>query len=131
LANKYKKYEFWPEDLFERQRADAGLDFNATTVRPGISTALREIVVGPGFFGAPAPTEERKVELIKQQYETLEKIGKWLEGKTFIGGEKITLPDFQVFNEINEVMFLMNFEITRNEVVNAWFQRLLENEIFA
>ena len=65
LANKHKKHEFWPEDLIERQKADAGLDFNGTTVRPGLSTALREIVVGPTFFGAPAPTEERKAELLK------------------------------------------------------------------
>ena len=52
------------------------------------------IVFGPALFGAPAPSEERKVELLKGVADTLEKIGKWLEGKHYIGGEKITLPDF-------------------------------------
>ena len=94
LANKYKKHEFWPEDLIERQKADAGLDFNGTTVRPGFVAALMPIVFGPALFGAPAPSEERKVELLKGVADTLEKIGKWLEGKHYIGGEKITLPDF-------------------------------------
>ena len=94
LANKHKTTAFWPEDLIERQKADAGLDFNGTTVRPGVSRALVEIVVAPTFFGAPAPTEERKAELLKTQAETIEKVGKWLEGKHYIAGEKITLPDF-------------------------------------
>ena len=94
MANKYKKHEFWPEDLIERQKADAGLDFNGTTVRPGLVAALMPIVFGPALFGAPAPSEEKKAELMKGVADTIEKIGKWLEGKHYIGGEKITLPDF-------------------------------------
>ena len=79
------------------------------------------IVFGPALFGAPAPSEERKVELLKGVADTLEKIGKWLEGKHYIGGEKITLPDFQVFNELNEAMIFMGVDITGNANVNAWF----------
>ncbi len=94
LANKHKAHAFWPEDLIERQKADAGLDFNGTTVRPGLSGPFAQIVVAPTFFGAPAPSEEKKAELLKLQADTVEKIGKWLEGKHFIGGDKITLPDF-------------------------------------
>ena len=131
LANKYKKHEFWPEDLIERQKADAGLDFNGTTVRPGVSAALVQIVVAPAFFGAPAPSEEKKAELMKTLYETVDKIGKWLEGKHFIGGEKITLPDFQVFNELLNVIAFMGVDVSRNANVSAWWARLLEHPVFA
>lgn len=116
--------------MIERQIVDAGLDFNATTVRPGLATALVEIVVGPQFFGGKAPTKERTAELLKQQAETVTKIGKWLEGKLFIGGQNISLADFQVFNEVNEVVGLMKLDISQNENVVNWFNRCLAHPVF-
>ena len=72
---------------------DAGLDFCGTTVRPGLIKPLRAIVVGPAFFGAPAPSEEEKAELIKGGTETIEKINKWLDGKLYIAGDTPSLAD--------------------------------------
>ena len=127
LANKYHKTEFWPEDLIERQQADAGLDFNGTTVRPGIATALFGIVIGPKFFGTPEPSEEKKAELLKQQQDTLDKIEKWLEGKEFIGGHKLTLPDFQVFNELASAVMMQGLDLSSHKNISAWWGRCLEN----
>ena len=91
LANKHEAHEWWPEDLIERQRVDAGLDFCGTTVRPGLLKAI--IVLGPKFFGRPEASEEEKAEVLKAQTETIEKIEKWLEGKSYIGGEKFSIAD--------------------------------------
>ena len=127
LANKYHKTEFWPEDLIERQQADAGLDFNGTTVRPGVSTALFMIVIGPKFFGRPEISEEQKAEYLKTQSETLDKIEKWLEGKEFIGGHKLTLPDFQIFNELLSAVMMQGLDLSGHKNITAWWHRCLEN----
>jgi len=56
--------------------------------------ALIEVAAGPKFFGKPAPSEERKQELLNLQVQTLTKLGDWLEGKLYVGGQKLSLADF-------------------------------------
>ena len=127
LANKHGKTDLWPEDLLARQRVDAGLDFSGTTVRPGLLKPLVAIVVAPLFFGATAPDEETKAELLKGGAETIGKIETWLAGKHFIGGDSLSLADLQVFNELMGYTGAFQPELPEN--VSAWWNRCLENEV--
>ncbi len=99
-------------------------------MRPGLIKALRAIVVAP-LFGAPAPSEEEKVELLKHSDETIGKMNTWLEGKSWIGGDSISLADLQVFNEFLSSYGAFEHDLTNHPNVAAWFQRCNENEWLA
>ena len=103
------------------------MDFNGTTVRPGLVAFIRHVVVIPKIFGGEAPSEEKVAELRKQAEETYDKINTWIGEKDYVAGDSLSLGDLQIFHEVTTNAALMQADLSSYPNVERWYNKCLEN----
>ena len=90
---------------------DASLDFNGTTVRPGLVTWIRHVVVIPKFFGGEPPSEEEEAKHRQTALDTYEKTNTWIGDNDDVAGSDLSLGDIQIFHEVCTNVTLMQADL--------------------
>ena len=97
--------QYYPSDDLEVcQMIDAGLDFNGTSMRPMLLKQLH-----PRLSGKVSEDGKRKIaEGEADQDKVFGLMEKALEirGHKFVGGDSITIADFQLFAEFKDMDYL-------------------------
>ncbi|CAI2380044.1 unnamed protein product [Moneuplotes crassus] len=133
LINEYDKDEnLLPRDNYlERAKAEEILDIGTTNVRSSMMSAVNPIVVGPLFFGAEKPSEEEQKKLIEDLNKTFEKLNTKLGDKAYFAGDKLTVGDIQIYNEIQTALTLLQLDLADYPQLNTWYETVGANEILA
>eukprot|EP00345_Euplotes_harpa_P007460 CAMPEP_0168331550 /NCGR_PEP_ID=MMETSP0213-20121227/8400_1 /TAXON_ID=151035 /ORGANISM="Euplotes harpa, Strain FSP1.4" /LENGTH=195 /DNA_ID=CAMNT_0008335347 /DNA_START=21 /DNA_END=605 /DNA_ORIENTATION=+ len=111
------KAEIMPrDDLLARQRVDAMLDVNGNTYRPVFMPSYWEVKLSPICFGVPVPSQERVDKIMSDVHFNLKDINEVTSLSPFVAGEKFSIADVQIYNEVFNVA--THFEIDLSEYVH-------------
>ena len=130
LLDAYKGDEslFPREDLLARAQVDSWLDYNNTAVRQTGGTAVDEIIANP-MFGAEVPSEEQKKKLLDSYFKDLKHIDTSLKNSDFLTGDKLTIADVQIYNEITSTSLFLKLTFDDFPNIKSWIDRIGENEV--
>lgn len=99
-----------PNDLEVCQMIDAGLDFNGTSLRP---TLIKQLFprLAVTWMKTGKISDDQKKQIAAGQEEEAKVLGlmeKSLEirGHKFVGGDTVTIADFQIFCEFKDMDYL-------------------------
>jgi len=120
LAARYGKDRFWSDDAAKRSDYERWMDWLQTSLQPAF--------VNDVFWAFyRTPEKERDWSVINRGIEQSAKhftfIDRWLEGRTYVLGESLSLADIV----IGTMLFrYFNMEIDRPKLPNveAWYERL-------
>ncbi|XP_043924610.1 glutathione S-transferase theta-3-like [Protopterus annectens] len=98
LAQKYKTADHWyPSDLQKRARVDEFLAWQHTTLTMNNGRLMMMKTMAPMLLGHPVPAEkvDAAVQELNMSLKQMEE--KFLQDKTFLTGEEISLADLVAF----------------------------------
>ncbi|CAI2379088.1 unnamed protein product [Moneuplotes crassus] len=116
-------------DHLERAKAEEILDIAATNVRQSMMAAVAPIVVAPLLFGAEKPSEEEQKKLIEEVKKTFEKLNTKLGDKTYFTGDKLTVGDVQIYNELQTAATFLELDFADYPQLDAWYETVGANEV--
>mmetsp|Transcript_6803 Transcript_6803/g.5953 ORF Transcript_6803/g.5953 Transcript_6803/m.5953 type:complete len:223 (+) Transcript_6803:31-699(+) len=122
---------FPKSDLVARAQADAWFDVSGTVYRPTFTSAYRPLVFAPVVYGAPKPSEEETKSLLEGVHNSLKDFNENLGNSKFVTGEKLSIVDVVLFNEVLSVCHLLKIDTSEYEKLHAWRDAVKEDEIVA
>ena len=121
LDSFYKGEDLLPkEDRLARARVEEIIDFSGTTIRPGLIKPQIALVFGPMFLGKDKPGEEESKALLAEIDGIFKTLDSQLEGKTYFYGDKLTIGDVQVYNEILNVSTFLKLDLADFSNLKTW-----------
>jgi glutathione S-transferase len=120
LAARFGAEQFWPNDAGERSDTERWMDWSQTSLQPAFLTD-----VFWGFYRMPE--KQRNWAMINRGIERCSKyfqlLDRWLDGKTYMCGENLSLADFTVGTSLYRYF---NLAIERPNVPNVevWYKHL-------
>ena len=115
-------------DLKSRAKVDQLLDWNGNTVRNSLSGAYVAINVGPKLIHLVPPTDEVYDMLMHKVHNVLNTIDKLVDGNDFLIGDRFTIADIQIYNEVFNYQRFTGYTINEYENVQKWMQRVYDQE---
>ena len=125
LAAAYAPDEHWPEDPAERSRIDRWMDWSQC----GFDNAFMTLFWGHWRTPEPDRNDAMNRMQIARCRTELAVLDAALEGRDYIGGERLTLADIPV----GALMYrYANLDVTHDLPPNVfgWYERLTEREAF-
>ncbi|CAI2379848.1 unnamed protein product [Moneuplotes crassus] len=118
-------------DHLERAKAEEILDIGATTVRMSTLKAIGPIFAGPKYFGLEKVSEEEEKKLIEEVQATFGKLNTKLGDKPYFTGDKLTVGDVYIFNDLQTTQFILKIDLSDHPQLNAWYETVSKDEIVA
>ena len=130
LLLKYdKSYSLYPKDLLSRQKIDAMLDINATVYRPVFMNSYWDMKLSQICFGIPEASPKLISKFNYKINENLKDINSILSLDTFLAGDKKSIADIQVYNEVINVAYHLELDLKKYSNVNKWVNTMQEDRI--
>jgi glutathione S-transferase len=126
LAARYGRDSFWSDDDFTRSLSDRWMDWAQSSLQP-------DFLLGVfwGFYRTPEPQRDwpairQRIERCAKHFELLDR---WLAGRAFMLGDRLTLADIPIGTNLYRYF---NLEIERPPVPNVerWYRRLQDRPAY-
>ena len=115
-------------DLKLRAKVDELLDWNGHSGKPNFSTAYIAISVGPRIMHSVPPTDEVFDKLMQGANSNLKFIDDLIKDNDFVIGDRFTIADIQLYNEVFNWQQFTGFSIDEYENIQRWMERVYEKE---
>jgi glutathione S-transferase len=120
LAARYGRGSFWSDDEFTRSLSDRWMDWAQSSLQP-------DFLLGVfwGFYRTPEPQRDwpairERIDRCTRHFQLLDR---WLAGRAFMLGDRLTLADIPIGTNLYRYF---NLDIERPSVPNVerWYGRL-------
>jgi glutathione S-transferase len=126
LASRFGTRQFWPDEASARADIEGWMDWAQTSLQPAFLTD-----VFWGFYRTPEaqrnwPAIERGIKRCTDYFLLLDR---WLEHRTYLCGEHLTLADIPAGTALYRYF---NLDIKRPDIANveAWYLRLQQHPAY-
>lgn len=126
LAARYGQKRFWSDDAWQRSAYERWMDWSQTALQPSF---LNDVF----FAFYRTPEKDRNWAVINRGVEQTAKhvqlLDRWLEGKSFLLGENLSLADITA----GATLFrYFNIDVERPKVANVegWYKRLQDRPAY-
>ena len=109
-------------DFKMRQKIDALLDIHGHTLKPLFAASYFELKLNQDIFGGKEPTEERRMEVMKSLNDALRDIDDYASESEYLAGDKLTLADIQYYNNVYNLVTLLDLKLDEFEHLNTWYK---------
>ena len=107
-----------------RQKIDALLDIHGHTLKPLFAASYFELKLNQDIFGGKEPTEERRMEVMKSLNDALRDIDDYASESEYLAGDRLTLADIQYYNNVYNLVTLLDLKLDEFEHLNTWYQKM-------
>ena len=101
------------------------LAWKESNVRAPIAGYLFAVALGPKFFGAPPPSEEKAKELRDKAVASAGNVEKLLAGRPFLAGNELSIADVAAAAEVQQLGFtpdLLKDYLAKSAAVAKWYE---------
>ncbi|KAI7815617.1 glutathione S-transferase [Rhyzopertha dominica] len=117
LVGKYGKDDsLYPKDLQKRAIIDQRLHFDSGILFPRIAA-----IIGPILREGAKTVPKEKADALQAGYAFLET---FLEGKTYVAGDTLSIADFNIIGTITQANLLVPIAANRYPQITKWINKM-------
>lgn len=114
-----------------RAKVESILDYNGHSGKPNFSKAYVPIGLAPRLRNAVPPADDEFDKLIGDVNLTLAHFESLVTDHDYVAGEKFTIADIQLYNEVINWEAFTGLKVEGYEHIDAWRKRIGEDEVQA
>ena len=125
LGAKYSAGDIWPQDPFERSKAERWMDWELAKLQEDFISLFW------GYYRTPETARnEVEIEQARQRCaQHFQQLELQLEGQDFLAGDRLTVADIPCAVCLYRY-FNMGLDVERPPRVESWYRRLAEREAY-